>query len=74
LQASEAVAEEAMAPFLDGVAATAQLLGHTQVGGLVGLANAQDEATAEGQALGRRAGAGQGFQTLAFDVTEGHKR
>ena len=70
LQAREAVAEVAVPPLVHGIAATVELRGHTQVGRLVRLSDAEDEATAEGQTLGRGAGAGERLQAFAFAVPE----
>jgi hypothetical protein len=74
LQASQAIFEVAVSPLLHSVAATAELFGHAQVGGLVGLGDTEDEVTTKGEALGCGAGADEPLEAFAFAVAEGHNR
>ena len=57
--------DEAFAPLADGVAVAVQFGGDVLVGRVVRLGGAQDDAAAEGQGLGRGAGADEGFELAA---------
>src|ERR1043165_4328980 len=65
LESGQSVLGEALAPLADGVAVAAQLGGDLLVGRLVVSCGEQDDAAAEGQGLGRGAGAGQRFELAA---------
>jgi hypothetical protein len=65
------VAGEAVAPAGDGVGVTVEFRGDHEVGRLVGLGTAQDEASPEGQALGSEAGVGDLRKALVFVGSEG---
>ena len=65
LQAFQAAGDEALAPLADGVAVAGEFVGDGLVGRLLGGTGAEDEAAAEGEGLGRSAGADEGLQALA---------
>jgi hypothetical protein len=66
MESGEAVLVEAAAPAGDGIGVAVQFLGDLEVGGLVRLGAAEDEARAEGQPLGGGRGAGQLLEQLGF--------
>jgi hypothetical protein len=70
LQAGEALFEEAVAPVTDGVTVAVEFGSDLQVGRLVGVGGAQDNAAAEGQGLRCGAGAHEGAEAIAQDVAE----
>src|SRR5688572_22865211 len=65
LEPLQASGDEAFAPLADGMAVTAQFGGDVLVGRAVRLGGAQHDAAAEGQRLGRGAGADEGFESAA---------
>ena len=65
LKSSKAVLGEAFAPLPNRVAVTAQFGGDILVGGAIVTSGEQDDAAAEGERLGRGAGAGESFQLAA---------
>jgi hypothetical protein len=73
LQAGEALLQEAIAPVPDRMAVAIQFRGDLQVGGLVPRSGAQHDLTAEGQGLGRGAGAGEQVQTFPDLIGEGDR-
>jgi hypothetical protein len=70
LQAGEALFEKAVAPLADRVAVAVQFGRNLQVGGLVRVGGAQDDAAAEGQGLRRGASAQEGAEAIAHVVGE----
>jgi hypothetical protein len=70
LQALKAVGDKTLAPLADGVAVARQLVGDLLVGGPVVACGGEDKAAAEGQGLGRGAGADEGFELLALFWSE----
>jgi hypothetical protein len=66
VEAFQALLLEVPSPAGDRVGVAVQFGGHLQVGGLVGLGAAQDEAGPEGEALGRRTGLDEGGEVLGF--------
>jgi len=73
-QAAEAMAVEAPPPAGDGVGVAAEFVGDLVVGGLVGLGAAEDEAGAEGEALGGGAGANQLLEQLRLAQVQANAR
>jgi len=62
----EALADEAVTPARDRVGVAGEFFGDLEVGGLVGLGTAQDETSAEGEALGRKARVGDLAEAVVF--------
>jgi hypothetical protein len=60
------LADEAVPPASDGVGVTGEFFGDLEVGGLVGLGTAKDEASAEGEALGSEARVSDLGEAVAF--------
>jgi hypothetical protein len=65
LKALEAFGNKPFTPLADGVAVAVQVVGNGLVGRGVLSGSPQDDATAEDQGLGGRAGADEGFQVRA---------
>ena len=70
MQAGQASDDEALTPVADGVPVAVEFGSHLLVGGAVGLGGAQDDATAEGEALRRGASVGQRLKLLAEVVRQ----
>ncbi len=70
MQAGQAGGNEAFAPQSDGMSITVKFGSDVLVSRLVVLSGAEDEATAEGECLGRGAGLDQGLELFAVLIGE----
>jgi hypothetical protein len=65
------LASEAVPPAGDGVGVTGEFFGDLEVGGLIGLGTAKDEARPEGESLRSAASVGEFAEAVAFVRGEG---
>ena len=74
MQTGETVLSEAVSPVSHGVAGTRHLVGHLQIGRLIGGRDPQDQTTTEGQRLRSGMGPGQPLKLLTRRGVQNNRR